>query len=139
MAHSLKDVGGTRGGLGLFVLGLVMAVAGAYLISTQVTVFGGYWTFFGYGAGTSFGMTLVPLLFGVGFLFYDAKSMVGWVLTVLGAVVIFAGIIVNLNIHFRSTSLYNTLIMLVLLVGGLGLILRSLRPVGGAKEPAADG
>ena len=40
---------------------------------------------------------------------------------------IVAGIIVNLQIYFRPTSLYNTLIMLALLAGGLGLIARSLR------------
>jgi uncharacterized protein len=38
-----------------------------------------------------------------------------------------AGILVNLAIFFRPTSLFNTLLMLILLVGGLGLIARSLR------------
>jgi hypothetical protein len=37
------------------------------------------------------------------------------------------GIIANLHIYFRPTSLFNTLIMLGLLVGGLGLIARALR------------
>jgi len=39
-----------------------------------------------------------------------------------------AGVIANMHIYFRSTSLFNTLLMLILLVGGLGLIARSLRP-----------
>ena len=34
---------------------------------------------------------------------------------------IVAGIIANLDIHFRQTSLFNLLVMLVLLVGGIGL------------------
>jgi hypothetical protein len=34
----------------------------------------------------------------------------------------------NLRIYFEPTSLFNTLIMLVLLAGGLGLLARSLRP-----------
>ena len=42
--------------------------------------------------------------------------------------VIFAGILMNLRIYFEPTSLLNTLVMLVLLVGGLGLLARSLRP-----------
>jgi hypothetical protein len=33
----------------------------------------------------------------------------------------------NLRIYFQPTSLFNTLVMLVLLVGGLGLVARSLR------------
>jgi hypothetical protein len=42
--------------------------------------------------------------------------------------IIFAGILVNMDIYFQRTSLFNTLIMLVLIAGGLGLIARSLRP-----------
>jgi hypothetical protein len=36
-------------------------------------------------------------------------------------------ILAHLEIYFRPTSLFNTLLMLVLLVGGLGLVARSLR------------
>ncbi len=136
MRHDLRDVGGTRGGLGMFVIGLVLAAAGAYLLLQQVDVHGGYWTYGGWGAGQSFGLTLVPLLLGIGVLFYDGRSAIGWLLTGLGGVVLFAGIIVNLQIQFRTTSLYNTVLMLVLLVGGLGLIFRSLRPVGNPADSA---
>jgi len=38
-----------------------------------------------------------------------------------------AGVIANLHIYFAPTSLFNTLVMLVLLVGGLVLIARALR------------
>ena len=75
----------------------------------------------------AFGLTLLPLIVGIGFLFFDGRSVVGWVLTVAGAVILFVGIIVNLDIYFRSTSLFNTLVMLVLLLGGIGLVARSLR------------
>jgi hypothetical protein len=102
-----------------------MAVAGAYLLTNQVTVSTGFWGFYGQSA---FGLTLVPLLFGVGLLFFDGKSVLGWLLLGAGAVIIFAGILVNLRIYFQPTSLFNTLVMLVLLVGGLGLLARSLRP-----------
>ena len=67
------------------------------------------------------------MLFGVGLLFWNGRSTAGWVLTLLGSLFIFAGVLANMHIYFRPTSLFNTLIMLVLLVGGLGLIARSLR------------
>lgn len=127
MRHNFRDVGGTPGGLPVFMLGLGMVAAGAYLLLNQVIVHSGYWHFWG---EQTFGLTLVPLLFGVGFLFYSARSIIGWTLTGLGAVFIFAGIIANLEIHFRPTTLWNTLIILTMLVGGLGLIFRSLRPMG---------
>jgi hypothetical protein len=62
-------------------------------------------------------------------LFYDAKSVLGWLLAGGGALVIFAGIIANLQIHFRATSLFNTLIMLGLIMAGLGVMARGLKAV----------
>jgi len=117
--------GGTAGGLGAFFVGLAMVVAGGYLLLNQVQVTSSYWTFGGQG---SFGLSLLPLLAGIAFLFFDGKSIAGWVLTLTGAVIIFIGIIANLEIYFRPTSLFNTLAMLVLLLGGIGLVARSLRP-----------
>ena len=120
-----RGAGGTPGGIGEFLLGLVMSVAGAYLLTSQVTVTSGIWSLWGYD---SFGLSLVPIIFGVGFLFFNGRSVAGWLLTVAGAVIILAGVIANLRIFFQPTSLYNTLVMLVLLAGGLGLIARSVRP-----------
>jgi hypothetical protein len=119
-----RGAGGTPGGIGQFFVGLVMAVVGGYLLLQQVQVTTSFWNFGRYG---SFGLTLLPLLIGVAFLFYDGKSIVGWLLTALGAAIILAGILMNMDIYFRQTSLFNTLLMLGLLFGGLGLIARSLR------------
>jgi hypothetical protein len=122
---STRGAGGTAGGVGHFLLGLAMAVAGAYLITNQVTVSSGFWGYFG---PHTFGLTLLPLAFGIGMLFFNGRSVLGWVLTLGGAVIIFAGVLANLQIYFRPTSLYETILMLVLLAGGLGLVARSLRP-----------
>jgi uncharacterized protein len=121
----LRGAGGTEGGLGTFLIGFVMAIAGAYLLTNQVTVTGGFWHVGGYN---TFGLTLLPFVVGIAFLFFNGKSVVGWVLTVAGAVILFTGIIMNMNVYFRSTSLFNTIVMLVLLLGGIGLVARSLRP-----------
>jgi hypothetical protein len=124
-----SDVGGTPGGLGHFVMGLIMACAGAYFLADRVTVVGSYWSFYG---GSSFGITLVPMLIGVGLLFWNGRSAIGWLLTCVGALFILAGVIANMHIYFQPTSLFHTIIMLVLLVGGLGLIARSLGSHHGA-------
>jgi hypothetical protein len=123
--EDFRGAGGTEGGLGTFLIGFVMAVAGAYLLTNQVTVTSGFWHLWGYNA---FGLSLLPLVVGIAFLFFDGKSAVGWVLTIAGAVILFVGILMNLEIYFRATSLFNTLLMLVLLLGGIGLVARSLRP-----------
>src|SRR3954466_8329852 len=120
-----SDVGGTPGGLGHFILGFAMVCLGGYLLTNQVSVVGSYWAF--YGANT-FGITLIPLLFGVGLLFWNGRSKVGWLLLIAGALFILAGIIANMHIYFQPTTLFNTIVMLVLLIGGLGLIARSVWP-----------
>jgi hypothetical protein len=120
-----RGAGGTPGGVGPFFIGLTMAVVGGYLLLNQVQVTTSFWNLGRYGG---FGLTLLPLLVGVAALFYDGRSIVGWVLTALGAAIILAGILMNLNIYLQPTSLFNTLVMLALLAGGLGLVARSLRP-----------
>lgn len=120
-----RGAGGTEGGVGMFLIGFVMAVAGGYLLTTQVTVTSGYWRLWGYNA---FGLSLLPFIVGIAFLFFDGRSVAGWVLTIAGAVIIVAGILTNLEIYFRATSLFNTLVMLVLLFGGIGLVARALKP-----------
>jgi uncharacterized protein len=115
-----------------------MVIAGGYLLLTKVTVTSGLWLLWGYNA---FGLSLVPLLIGIGLLFFDGRSLAGWLLTAAGALIILVGIIANLHVYFRPTSLFDTLLILILLAGGLGLVARSLRAQGpGTREsyPAAE-
>jgi hypothetical protein len=103
-----------------------MVLAGGYLLLTRVSVMSGGWLFYGYDA---FGLSLFPLLIGIGVLFYDGRSILGWLLTISGALIILVGIVSNLHIYLRTTSLFDTLIMLGLLAGGMGLVARSLREI----------
>jgi len=123
----IRGAGGTPGGIGEFLAGLAMAVAGGYMLTQRVVVESSFWTFWGY---STFGLSLLPLIIGVGLLFYNGRSIAGWLLTFAGVVIIFVGVIMNLQIYFQPTSLFNTIVMLVLLAGGLGLVARSLRPHG---------
>src|SRR5258708_2220244 len=122
---NLSDVGGTPGGLGEFLLGFIMACVGGYLLSNQVSVVGSYWSFWG---ANTFGVTLVPMLFGVGILFYNGRNLAGWLLTIAGALFILAGVIANMHFYFHPPSLSTTIVMLALLVGGPGPTPRAPRP-----------
>jgi uncharacterized protein len=119
-----------RGGLGTFLLGFLLAVGGGYLLTNQVQVgsgpFGG-WAWFG---PNSFGLLLVPLLIGIALLCFNAKLLVGRLLTAAGVVIVLASVLETLRITFLPTSLFITLLMLGLLVVGLGLMARSLGGVG---------
>ena len=73
----MRGDGGTSGGVGTFLVGLGMLIVGGYLLLTRVTVGSGAWLLWGYNA---FGLSLLPLLVGIGWLFFDGKSYGGWIL-----------------------------------------------------------
>lgn len=102
-----------------------MTVGAGYMLTDSVTVSSGYWRLWGHEAS---GLSLVPLIFGIGLVFFNGRSIAGWLLLSAGLIIIVSGILMNLHFYFQPTSLFNTLVMLALLAGGIGLIARSLRP-----------
>lgn len=127
----MKGAGGTPGGIGQFFIGLMCAVAGGWLLTNQVTVTtGGYWQLWGMNG---FGLSLIPFIVGTGLIFFNGKSILGWLLLAAGLVIVFVGILSNMRIYFQPTSLFNTLLMLALLAGGLGAMAAALR-----SRPAED-
>ena len=134
----VRGAGGTPGGVGQFVLGLILPAAGIYLLTQQVSVHQEFrpWRGFGwYGRVTgpgAFGPSLIPFLLGTGILFFNGRSLIGWALLGLGVVAILAGILMNLHLYFRPTSLFNTLLMLGMFAAGVGLLFRGMRPRPGS-------
>jgi uncharacterized protein len=122
-----RGAGGTSGGLTQFFAGAAMVGVGGWLLLNQVTVTTGFWRL--WGGQSAFGLSLLPLLAGIAVLFFNGRSTLGWLLTVIGAGIILLGVLMHLDFYFRPTSLFNTLVMLGLLAGGLGLVARSLRPL----------
>jgi hypothetical protein len=128
----MKGAGGTSGGIGTFIAGAAMLVVGLYLLLTHVTVTTGGWRLFGYNA---FGISLLPLIAGIGILFFNGRSVAGWVLTAVGSLIILAGIIANLGIYLQPTSLFDTLMMLALIAGGIGLVARAVKEMPTLEPP----
>lgn len=129
-----RGAGGTPGGSLAFVIGLIMATAGGYMLLDNIIVshnwgFGVplYHVGFGGGFNITGGGLLIPFIFGVGLIFYNARSPWGWVLACGALMAIIFGVLINLNITMRTMSLLNLIIILVLMVGGLGIFARSLR------------
>ena len=119
----LKRPGGTTGGVIEFFVGLAMAISGAFMIINRIVVSSGFWIWGGYN---SFGLSLIPLIFGIALVFFNGRSIVGWILIFVSIIFIGSGILMNLQIYFQPTSLFNTIIMLILFAGGLGLIGRAV-------------
>ena len=130
----MKGAGGTPGGIMKFVIGLVMMCGGFYLLLNAIVVkarFGfGYQVFSFGGYGVTSGMIMIPFLFGVGMVFYDRQSFLGWLLTIGSLVGLIFGVISSVNFTFRSMSAFDLMVILVLAFGGVGLFLNSLRDDG---------
>jgi hypothetical protein len=122
--RKIMGPGGTKGGTGYFLAGTALAIIGAFLIMNQTIVTTGYWHWWG---ASTFGLTLVPLIAGIGVLFFNSRSWFGWMLAAAGLLIILAGILANLQVYFRATSVYGVIVMFGLFTAGLGLIARSFR------------
>lgn len=130
----MRGAGGTSGGIGEFFIGITMFVVGMFIFLSNVTVtnnFGMGTVLFRIGGGSGFnfvsGMLFIPFIFGIGFVFFNSKSIIGWILTIGSIALLVIGIIISLRFRFRPMNLFNVLMVLVLIFGGSGLFLSSLR------------
>jgi len=131
----IKGAGGTPGGIGSFFLGFLMMCAGFYLLLQSIVVthvfgFGTglfHFALFGGPVSITSGMILIPLSFGIGMIFFNARNLIGWALAVGSLVALIAGVIASIQFVFRPMPLFELLVILVLAIGGTGLFLRSLR------------
>ncbi|MCS6824035.1 MAG: hypothetical protein NZ529_07035 [Cytophagaceae bacterium] len=128
---NFNNAGGTSGGGGKFFLGLVMIMGGGYLLLNSIQVTNGF--HFGYPLYTfgayslTSGMVLIPFMIGVGLIFFNYKNILGWLLAGGSLVALIFGVISSIHFSMRHMSLFELLVILVLLVGGIGLFLASLR------------
>jgi hypothetical protein len=120
-----RGAGGTPGGLWEFFIGAAMVVVGSYLFMQRLMVSSSISALWGMGGS---GIALLVLLIGIGILFFSGRAVIGWILVGIGVLMIFISVITNLVVYFMPTSLLQTVVMLGLVFGGLGLVSRALRP-----------
>ena len=131
MSNSFKrGAGGTPGGLGAFVMGLVLTLIGGYWLLNQIQVSSNFWSYRYYAFNTvsvsPFGVTLIMFLLGVVIIFFNVSAKSGWFLAAGSFFLMIIGVLSNLEIYFARTSLFVTLAMLGVLAGGIGLMLRAV-------------
>lgn len=131
---TFTGAGGTSGGIGEFLLGLAMFVVGMFIFLSNITVTNGFslsTVFFriggNFGVDVVSGMIFIPFIFGIAIVFYNKKNLVGWALTIGSVLLMLIGVIVSLRFYFRPMNMFGVLMLLVLIFGGAGLFLRSLR------------
>ncbi|MGX5175360.1 hypothetical protein ACUR5C_15175 [Aliikangiella sp. IMCC44653] len=129
--------GGTKGGVGRYLSGLLMMAVGTYLFLSKVMVTSGAFSGgFGmrthlYSMGGGFnvtgGMILIPFVIGVVMVFWNSKNPLGWLLSGGSVVALIAGIIINIRMTLVPMSAFDIMMLLVLIGGGAGLFFSSLR------------
>lgn len=124
-----------------FFVGLALLGAGLYWLLNSVTVTSGWGMgsihFWGIVTVPS-GLVIVPLIVGVFWWVMKPDSFLAKAFTVLGVVIIVAAIIASVRFYFNETSLYNYLIMIVMIVVGAGLLARVLLTGNGDNKDKKD-
>lgn len=120
-----------------FLAGLAMLVSGLFIFSQKVTVSSG---FFGYGLRIgglymTNGLVMIPFIIGVVWMFASEGSFASKVSTVAGVLLIILAIIMTTNIRLVSITLYEWVLILVLIFGGAGLLARIFFATGRLSEP----
>ena len=138
--------GGTEGGVGLFLSGVALAILSTYLFfdSIHVTTGGGGllsravlgWSGGGFlgGTTTSMGVIFVPFIIAVIALFYDARQRWAWLLFWVGLLIVAVEVLSSLRFN-TSMKLSTLMLMLGMFAAGVGLMLRSYRPLPPAPTP----
>lgn len=123
MARKEKNPGNE---LAQFFIGLVMFCVGGYLFLQNVKVIDTANLFaFSLSGRRMDGLVFVPLIASIIFLFYK-YNIVSKICCGLSLFLIVANVISNLSLHWSSISLFSTIVMFVLLFGGMGLLARVL-------------
>lgn len=109
-----------------FLAGLAMLVSGLFIFSQKVMVYSG---FFGYGFRLggfhmSNGLIMVPFVIGIVWMFASEGSFPSKVFTAAGVLIIIAAVIMTTNISLVHVTLFEWIVILVLIFGGAGLLAR---------------
>jgi hypothetical protein len=112
-----------------FFLGIGLLLTGLLMFFNQVKVQTSFMNFLGMG-GAGAGLLFIPLMIGVGWIFYDTKNKWAWLLTACSVGVIIFAVLSSLILSFPQISLLGTVMLLLPLAAGAALLLKS---TGGPK------
>lgn len=108
-----------------FWIGIILMAAGLFFLCSKAVVSSSFYSFSIGGFSVSSGLVIIPLMFGVVWLICKPKSIFARILTVVGAVALVGAIILSIRITFPRTSLFDYVIMMMLIAIGIGMLLRS--------------
>ena len=87
---------------------------------------GSLWGGFGMNTSLATGLMLVPLLIGIGLLFFLDRKWIGWVVTAIGLLAILVTLLTSVRFRPVSASLWQYVVMFGMIAAGCGLVARGL-------------
>jgi len=105
-------------GIGLIFLGL-------FMMFQHIRVGSGFMSMLGMGNG-GFGLLLVPLMLGLGWLFYDSKNRIAWALTAGSCGLIILAVLSSLIMVFPMLTMMQMIMMLLPFAIGGALLLKGI-------------
>ena len=108
-----------------FYMGILLIIAGLFFLLSKAVVHSGFYGWSIGGLNISTGIVVVPLMIGIIWLVNNPKSIIARLITIAGAIFIVGSIIINIRISFTTTSMVDYIIMMLLIAGGIGLIIKS--------------
>lgn len=110
-----------------FLGGLAMLVVGLYIFSQKVMVsssfLGGMWIG---GFHMSNGIIIIPFIIGVVWMFASGGSFASKILSGVGVLFIIVSIILSTNISLVHITLFEWILILILIFGGAGMLVKIL-------------
>ena len=110
------------------MLGLLMVILSAFVLSDSIKISRGLWLALGLPPQTTFLFSLLIIVAGLVFLFYArTRRTYAWGVWSLGMMMMLAGMSSNLNVyreHFPKAALAAAML---LFAGGMSMVLLSLR------------
>ena len=109
-----------------FYMGIMLIAAGLFFLLSKSVVHSNFYGWSIGGINLSTGIVVIPVMIGIIWLFNNPKSIVARIITFAGAIFIVASIIMNIRISFVTTSMFDYVVMMLLLAAGIGLFIKSI-------------
>lgn len=109
--------------------GIALILTGLFMFFNHVKVGTGFMSMLGIGGG-GFGLLFVPLMLGIGWLIYDAKSKIAWGITAASCAVVVFSVLSSITMNFPQLSFLGLMLMLLPFAAGGALLLKGM---GGPK------
>ena len=119
-----------------FLAGLVMLIVGLYIFSQKVMVSSAFFSgrlMLG-GLHVSNGLIMIPFIAGIVWMFASGGSLASKATTAVGVLIIIVTIILSTNISLSRITLFEWVLILVLIFGGAGLLVRNLGLLPGKRR-----